>query len=155
MITKVIGTAGGFYDTARYLKTDRETCEVRDTGYRMGYTVSPDALEAAQEMSEAAEERLMHQPCLHVVLSPAPPDPSALRLSPVEFDDMVSDLRREMGWQDYLILAVEHLDTDHQHVHLVINRTHPLDSSQHINPYHLYNDLCQWAQGYAERRHGV
>lgn len=155
MITKVIGTAGGFYDVTRYLKTDRETGEDRDTGFRMGYNVSPDALEAAQEMSEAAEDRLMHQPCLHVVLSPAPPTEDAERLSPAELDDMVSDLRREMGWQDYQILAVEHLDTDHQHVHLVINRAHPLDSSQHINPYHLYNDLRQWAQGYAERRHAV
>ena len=122
MITKVIGTAGGFYDVTRYLKTDRETGEDRDTGFRMGYNVSPDALEAAQEMSEAAEDRLMHQPCLHVVLSPAPPTEDAERLSPAELDDMVSDLRREMGWQDYQILAVEHLDTDHQHVHLVINR---------------------------------
>ena len=64
---------------------------------RKGYTVSPDALEAAQETSEAAEHRLIHQPCPHIILSPAPPDQATERLSPTELDDLVSDLRREMG----------------------------------------------------------
>jgi len=48
----------------------------------MGFTVSPDALAATQEVSEAAEDWLMHQPCLHVILPPTPPDQAAERLRP-------------------------------------------------------------------------
>ncbi|MFQ5571408.1 MAG: relaxase/mobilization nuclease domain-containing protein [Rhodothermales bacterium] len=152
MITKVIGNARGFYDVARYLTKDRATGEDRDTGFRMGYNVSPDAMEAAREMSESSQGRLMHEPCLHVVLAPAPAEGAGERFGPAGLDHMTSDLIREMGWQDYQILAVEHLDTDHQHVHLMINRAHPLEAGESIDGYYLYKDLRRWEQDYAERR---
>jgi len=63
----------------------------------MGFTVSPDALDATQEVSEAAEDRLMRLPYLHVILSPTPPDQAAERLNSTEFDNRVSDLQRKMG----------------------------------------------------------
>ena len=152
MITKVIGTARGFYDVSRYLTKDRDTGQDRDTGFEMGYNVSPDAMEAAGEMAESSQGRLMHQACLHVVLAPAPAEDAGQRLGPVDLDHMTNDLIREMGWQDYQILAVEHLDTDHQHVHLMINRAHPLDSGESIDGYYLYKDLRRWEQDYAQRR---
>ncbi len=154
MITRVIGTARGFYDVARYLTKDRATGEDRDTGFRMGYNVSPDAMEAAQEMRAASQGRLMHTPCLHVVLAPARQDVGD-PLAPADLDHMTSDLIREMGWQDYQILAVEHRDTDHQHVHLMINRAHPLEAGESIDGYYLYKDLRRWERGYAGRRQQV
>lgn len=152
MITRVIGQAKGFYDVARYLKKDRETGADRDTGFRMGYNVSPDTMEAAREMAETSQGRLMHQACLHAVLSPAQAEGTPQRISPADLDQMVGDLIREMGWQDYQVLAVEHLDTEHQHVHLMINRAHPLDAGESIDGYYLYKDLRRWAQDFEARQ---
>ncbi len=155
MITKVIGTASGFYDVARYLKLNRETGEARDTGFCVGYNVAPEPMAAAREMAAVSRERLMHQPCLHVVLSPATSGQDGERMSPAQLDDLVGDLLRERGWQQYQVLAVEHLDTQHQHVHLMLNRAHPFERGQRIDPYHLYNDLRRWARSYEARRAGV
>jgi hypothetical protein len=60
----------------------------------------------------------LSKPVLHITLSLAPGE----RLDKDQLAGIVADCAREFGFDRNQFLAVEHLDTKHQHVHLVANR---------------------------------
>jgi hypothetical protein len=60
----------------------------------------------------------LSKPVLHISLSLAPEE----RLSKAALTDMVEECAKELGFENNQYIAIHHLDTDHQHVHLVANR---------------------------------
>jgi len=50
-----------------------------------------------------------------------------------------------MGWSDHQVLIVAHSDTAHPHVHLLINRVHPVRGTA-LNDRHDFTRAAQWAK---------
>lgn len=59
---------------------------------------------------------------------------------------------KHMGWQEHQAMFLAHNDTEHQHVHVVLNRIHPLTGIVHDN-YRDQQRARKWREGY-ERQHG-
>jgi len=62
--------------------------------------------------------RKLEKPVMHIALSLAPGE----RLEREKLIELVQDCARSLGFENNLYLAVSHFDTNHQHVHLVVNR---------------------------------
>lgn len=60
----------------------------------------------------------VEKPVLHISLSLCPED----HLEPHQFISLVRDLAGEMNFEKHQYLAVRHTDTDHPHVHILVNR---------------------------------
>jgi len=58
------------------------------------------------------------KPVLHITLSLSPGE----RLTQEQLTEMAEDCARELGFEKNQFIAVEHNDTRHQHIHLVVNR---------------------------------
>jgi hypothetical protein len=57
-----------------------------------------------------------------------------------------------LGMEEHQALFVAHKDTDHQHVHIMVNRVHP-ETLKAKNNYRDFKRLSEWARGY-EKEHG-
>lgn len=70
-------------------------------------------------------------------------------------DEMVAaaqDSLKALGMDDRQAVLVAHSDTEHQHIHVILNRVHPEDGrAASTSKDHL--KLSKWAEGY-EREHG-
>ena len=58
------------------------------------------------------------KPVMHITLSLSPED----RLERSKLMEIIQDLAREMNFEKNQYLAVSHIDTGHQHIHVVVNR---------------------------------
>jgi hypothetical protein len=56
-----------------------------------------------------------------------------------------------LGLQDHQALFVAHNDTDHPHLHVLVNKTHP-ETGRVVNPHRDYNKLDKWAREYRQER---
>lgn len=74
----------------------------------------------------------------------------------VEWDHMqetaVSSISR-LGLQEHQFYLVEHTDTDHPHVHVVVNLAHP-ETGKIANVYRDHKRLDRWANEY-EQEYGI
>lgn len=88
----------------------------------MGNLVGTWPAAAVQMCVVAAASTRVRQPCHHVVLSwgdgEVPSDTAALAAGRM--------VLRQMGWQDHQHVLAIHRDRPNLHVHLVLNRVHPL-----------------------------
>lgn len=57
-----------------------------------------------------------------------------------------------LGMEEHQALFIAHKDTDHSHVHIMVNRIHP-ETLIAKNNYRDFKRLSEWARGY-EREHG-
>src|SRR6187399_3286534 len=82
----------------------------------------------------------LSKPVLHITLSLADGE----RLSRQKLQQVVEDCAKYMGFDENQYLAVEHLDTKHQHLHIVANRVgfdgHTLSDS---NSYKKIAEFCR------------
>lgn len=60
-------------------------------------------------------------------------------------------LLRHMGWQEHQAVIAGHDDTDHKHLHIILNRVHP-DSGRTLDDYKERIHAQEWALQY-ERAH--
>jgi relaxase-like protein len=70
-------------------------------------------------------------------------------------DDMIAaglSFLQHMGWQEHQALFVAHRDTQHPHVHLVVNRVHP-ETGMTLDDAWSKTRAQRWALAY-EREHG-
>ena len=57
------------------------------------------------------------------------------------------DFLKSMKWEDHQCLIVGHDETDHRHIHLMINRVHP-ETGKVMNDSLTYHRADRWAKGY-------
>lgn len=78
-----------------------------------------DKKELAEQFRDV---RLLNQkvqkPVLHITLSLAPED----KLEKVKLMEMARECAKDMGFENNQYIAVSHIDTGHQHLHIVANR---------------------------------
>jgi hypothetical protein len=60
---------------------------------------------------------------------------------------------KEMGWQEHQAILVSHNDTEHRHVHILLNRVHP-ETGMTLDDRKDQIRAQKWALGY-EREQGV
>jgi hypothetical protein len=70
----------------------------------------------------ASQNGRVKEPVFHIVLSPAPGDELTRQDWLALADRVLSDL----GLEEHQALVVLHTDTDHPHLHLAVNRVHPM-----------------------------
>jgi hypothetical protein len=71
--------------------------------------------------STAAQSERVEKPVYHLVISLEPEE----RLPRVEFEQIVDRTLKDLDLEEHQAVVVAHRDTDHQHVHVMLNRVHP------------------------------
>ncbi|MEO1650004.1 MAG: relaxase/mobilization nuclease domain-containing protein [Pseudomonadota bacterium] len=89
------------------------------------------------------------KPVYSMSLSFPPGDPHATKDNMLKAAD---EVRNVLGIKDHQCLIVEHTDTKHPHVHLIINRVHPT-TGKYASVSNDRLKLSEWALDW-ERRHG-
>jgi hypothetical protein len=75
--------------------------------------------ELVQQFREVMEQnRNVLKPCLHVVLGISPED----QLTKSQWVDIADGYAKALGFSNHQYVAIMHHDTDHEHVHLLLNR---------------------------------
>jgi hypothetical protein len=117
-------TGKGFGGLARYLITGHEGNNPERVDWidaRNLLSTDPD--EAALVMAHtAARNGRVEKPVYHVSINwhvDDQPTPEQMRFA-------ADRLLHDLGLQDHQVLMVAHRDTEHRHVHLMVNRVHPL-----------------------------
>ena len=90
----------------------------------------PDRL--AMEMESVAGQSTAKQPCFHLIISWDPSD----RVGREAMEYVARRLVKDLGLEGHQVLAVEHADTSHPHMHIVANRVH----RNHGEPKEFYVD---------------
>lgn len=124
MIGKAMPYGKGFLGLARYSEKGHAG-EERERVFFIETRNLPteDAETAARLMAAHARESIRTQrPVYHLVISCDPGDP-ADRTSLSRVADTVL---RELGLSEHQVLIVAHKDTAHPHMHLIVNRVHPV-----------------------------
>lgn len=95
------------------------------------HTDDPAAAATLIEATQAANTRSKTDKTYHMVFSfPPGENPSLEILNKIE-DELVASI----GYADHQRLSAVHIDTDHLHVHVAINKVHPT-GFQNIEPYY-------------------
>ncbi|MFT3704786.1 MAG: relaxase/mobilization nuclease domain-containing protein [Agriterribacter sp.] len=75
--------------------------------------------ELIKQFSEVRQlNKKLAKPVQHITLSFAPEE----KLPPHQLTELVEDFAKEMGFDKHQFIAVEHTDTSHQHLHIIVNR---------------------------------
>ena len=116
----------GFRHLARYIQ-GRDT-KPRATWFHAANlpgVSGKDDLELACKLVDAVQvqnTRAGSKRTYHLVISLHPND---RRLERKELEQVVERLVDTLGFSDHQYIAVRHNDTDHEHIHVAINKTHP------------------------------
>jgi hypothetical protein len=106
----------------------------------------------AEHLKTAAGERLsghpLEKPAMTISLSWHPSE----RPGAEEMERAADSYLRFMGWHEHQAVYVAHNDTEHPHVHIVLNRVHP-EKGKVLDDSHSWNRSQMWARDY-EREHG-
>ena len=123
MIGKALPFGKGFIGLARYLEkgaAGEERDRVEWVESRNLPTEDPET--AARLMAAHARESVRTQrPVYHLVISADPGDP----VDRASMSRVADTVLRELGLSEHQVLIIAHNDTDHPHMHLVVNRVHP------------------------------
>jgi len=87
-------------------------------------TTHPDAAAAIMEAT-ANQSKRCKQPIYHFILTFDPKDAQQGKVSRELMQQVAQDTLLQMGLQDYQSLVYAHKDTDHPHIHFLVNRIHP------------------------------
>jgi hypothetical protein len=116
----------GFRHLARYIR-GREA-EPRATWFlsaNLPGVTGRDDLELACKLVDAVQAqntRAGSKRTYHLVVSL---DPDDRRLERKELQQVVESLMDALGFSEHQYIAVRHSDTDHEHIHVAINKIHP------------------------------
>lgn len=104
-------------------------------------TDDPSAATLSIEAIQAANTRSKNDKTYHLVFSFPPGE-----LPPLEvLHDIEDELVSAIGYTDHQRISAVHVDTDHLHVHVAINKVHPT-GLQNIEPYydkHRLMEACE------------
>ncbi|MCV6576752.1 MAG: relaxase/mobilization nuclease domain-containing protein [Cohaesibacter sp.] len=84
----------------------------------------PDSAAAVMEAT-ALQSKRCKQPVYHFILTFDPKDADAGKTSDELMQTIAKQTLERMGLQEYQSLTYAHKDTDHPHIHFLINRVHP------------------------------
>lgn len=98
-------------------------------------TESPEAA-AAIMAATAAQSTRCRNPAYHFVLAFDPKDAKAEKVDPGVMREIAIDAIERLGLSDYQALIYAHRDTEHPHIHFLVNRIHP----QTGKAYSRHND---------------
>jgi hypothetical protein len=156
MIAKSISSGGGTaaaitYALAKYA-LDRHGKEISDK-LAYAWTVNlPDDLRLA-EMAMLATQQMNRtatgNQTYHMVVS----FPEGERPESETLKAIVADLAGSIGFGEHQMIAAVHQNTENWHVHVIVNRIHPVSFKSH-NPHHDYLTLQRTAFD-LERKHGL
>ncbi len=90
----------------------------------------------------------LSKPVLHITLS----FPKGEQLNKASLQSMAEDCAREMGFDKNQYIAIEHNDTGHRHVHIVVNRV-GFDGKT-VKDNHNYKRIADYCRK-MELRHGL
>jgi hypothetical protein len=120
------GSRTGFRQLARYIRGQSHA--PRATWFLAanlaGVTTAHDVelacrlVEAVQAQNTRADSKRTY----HLVISL---DPDDRRLERTELERVVDRLVDTLGFSDHQYIAARHSDTDHEHIHVAINKIHP------------------------------
>ncbi len=101
-------------------------CDRTDTQDRVAWVSTrnlPDDPDLAAHLMEvtAMQSQRVEKPVYHLTVSVPPEE----RLSRQELREVAETLLRDLGLEEHQALLVAHRDTEHQHVHVMVNRVHP------------------------------
>ncbi len=68
-----------------------------------------------------------------------------------EMTTAAEDTLERLGFKDHQAMIVCHNDTDHPHVHVLVNKVNP-ETGKMQNPYRDFNKLDKWAREYRQDR---
>lgn len=106
---------------------------VRNMG-SMNESDQPEALAARMRLNVESHRNQGHRtkkPAKHFIISFSPEDSE--RLTPAILRDYADRHLEALGLSDHEAVIAEHVDTDHRHLHLIINKVHPVSGK-------LWND---------------
>lgn len=98
-------------------------------------TDNPEAA-AAIMAATAAQSTRCRNPAYHFVLAFDPKDAKAGKVDPGIMREIAIDAIERLGLSDYQALIYAHRDTEHPHIHFLVNRIHP----QTGKAYSRHND---------------
>ncbi len=154
VIVKVASIRQSFGGTARYLERGHQGREV-DSQDRVDWVTSrnligtEDPKVAAALMDATADRnRRVQEPAYHVKVAFAVDD--GPRLGRNRMEAIADDLIRRMQLEQHEVLIVAHKDTDHPHMHLLVNRVHP----EHGKAWDRYRDFRRWEKAARELERG-
>lgn len=94
------------------------------------HTDDPAAATALIECTQAANTRSKTDKTYHLVFSFPPGEEPDIKILNVIEDELV----KSIGYADHQRISAVHIDCDHLHVHVAINKVHPI-GYQNIEPY--------------------
>ncbi|HEX9943499.1 MAG TPA: relaxase/mobilization nuclease domain-containing protein [Thermoanaerobaculia bacterium] len=116
-------SGSGFGGLTRYLlfgkKADPKPERVEWTSARE--LALEDPREAAVLMRMTAAQGRTEEPVQHLSISLAPGE----HLAREQWEKVVDRTLQDLGLDGHQVLIVAHRDTDHEHIHLMVNRVHP------------------------------
>ncbi len=110
--------------------------------------VATHQAELKRESGHAPGGRKCDEPVMTISLSWHPVEKPAKE----EMIEAARGFLQHMGWQEHQALFLAHNDTQHQHVHIVLNRVHPSTGLVHNN-FRDQQRAGKWRERY-EREHG-
>lgn len=141
-LTRYIVNAQGGLDprsweqTASYILD--ENAEVNDKGEKVGgvrvsncFTDDPADATTLIQATQARNTRSKKDKTYHLVFSFPPGEKPPLDV----LHDIEDELCASIGYADHQRISAVHIDTDHLHVHVAINKVHPT-GHQNIEPYY-------------------
>lgn len=116
-------SGSGFGGLTRYLlygkKNDPKPDRVEWTSARE--LALEDPREAALLMRMTAAQGRTEEPVHHLAISLAPGE----HLGRDRWEQVIDRTLKDLGLEGHQVLVVAHRDTDHEHIHLMVNRVHP------------------------------
>jgi hypothetical protein len=61
---------------------------------------------------------------------------------------------KHMGWQEHQAVYIGHDDTEHRHIHIVVNRVHP-ETGRTLDDFREYKRAQEWALAYEKEHDNV
>lgn len=122
MIGKVtLGT--GFQGLQTYLMTGRDGRQLDRVAWVASRNLMTDEPELATRIMEATAQRSVRvqRPVYHLMIN-IPPEESFSREAMLQIADRTL---QDLGLDEHQVLIVAHNDTNHSHIHLMVNRVHP------------------------------
>lgn len=125
MIGKVVKPGNGFRGVVNYLLRGKR--KSKDNHHRVQWTMMRnmliDDIDLAPSLmrATAAKSKRVKNPVYHYIIS----WPKAFTPTADMMREVADTTCLDLGLEDYQRLYVGHDDTDHRHVHIVVNRVHP------------------------------
>lgn len=155
-LARYVVNADGGVDPMTWKRTADYILDTKNNGEKTGYMrvtncLGDDPADAAREIMniQSLNRRSTSPKQYHVVVSfPAEevPEESVMR-------NIESEICATLGMQEHQRLSAVHIDTDHFHMHIAINKIHPR-THRNVTPYYPHRKLMTLAER-LEIEHGL